>query len=116
MDAVSVLVIVALVAAIAMCAVAVFALFEAIATLRSARTFFDEMDGRLVPLIEKVDITVDAVNAELLRVDGIVTQFQEVADNVTTATHVVRDAANAPAGIANAVGTGVRRLVRDLKK
>ena len=113
---VSVLLVVLVVAAIAACAVAVFALYEAIVTLRAARAFITDVDSRLIPLLEKTDITVDAVNAELLRVDGIVTQFEDVADSVSTASHVVREAAHAPASLANALGARLRQFARDVRK
>lgn len=116
MDAVSVLVIVLVVAAIAVCAVAVFALIEAVSTLRSARCFFTDVEARLVPLLEKADITVDALNAELLRVDSIVTSLEEVSDTVTTATSAVREAAHAPSAALNAMGTRLRQWVRKAKK
>lgn len=96
MDTVSVLVIVLIVAAIAVCGVAVFALVELISTLRSTRVLADDLDSRLVPLLDKADVTVDAINAELLRVDAIVTSMEEVSETVTSATNAVRGAAQAP--------------------
>jgi hypothetical protein len=115
-DEVSVLVVVLVVAAIATCAMAVFALYEAIVTLRRSRAFLADADHRLFPLLDKADITIDAINAELLRVDTIVTQLEDVAEGVTTASHVVREAAHAPASVANALGSRLRRLARDFRK
>lgn len=116
MDAVSVLLIVLIVAAIAVCAVAVFALVELVPTLRSARRFFDDVESRLVPLLEKADVTVDALNAELMRVDNIVTSLEEVSDTVSTATTAVREAAHAPSAALNALGTRLRQWTRKVKK
>ncbi len=116
MDAVSVLLIVLIVAAIAVCAVAVFALRESITTLRSVRRFFDDSEARLIPLLEKADVSVDAINAELLRVDGIVTSLEEVSETVSSATTAVREAAHAPSAALNALGTRLRKMARTAKE
>jgi hypothetical protein len=65
-----------LVLASALCGVAIWALTEAVKTARSARLLADDMDTRLVPLLDKADVTVDAMNAELLRIDQIVTRVE----------------------------------------
>lgn len=100
--------IVLMIAAIAVCAVAVYALIEFIKTARSARLFAEESRVRIIPLLDKVDITVDAANAELLRIDGIVTQFEEVSSHVSSTTSAVKDAVHAPMDAVNAVSTGLR--------
>jgi len=56
-------------------------------TSESVRSLADETSSRLVPLAEKADVTVDALNAELLRVDLIVTRFEEVADRAASIAH-----------------------------
>lgn len=94
----SALLIVLAIVGIATCGVAIFVLVQTAQTLRSARRLFDDMDGRLVPLVEKIEVTVDAVNAELLRIDGIVTRFEDVSDAV-----------NAPFDAVNAVGSRLRQ-------
>ena len=101
--------IVALVAAIVVCVVAVFALIENVRTMRSARSFFEETSSRLEPLMEKADVTLDAVNAELIRVDGIVTTLEDVSDRVSDTTSVVHTAVNAPVEVANVMGSRLRQ-------
>lgn len=68
----------------------------------------EEVRERLVPLLDKADVTVDAVNAELLRIDAIVSQAEEVGDAVSTASGFIRSpvnsAANGIARIARALG------------
>lgn len=68
----------------------------------------EEVRGKLVPLLEKADVTVDAVNAELLRIDAIVSQAEEVGDAVSTASDFIRSpvssAAQGIARIARAFG------------
>ncbi len=109
MDAGNTLVIVLVAAGIVTCGVLVYALVEAVSTLRSVRRLADDLDGRLIPLMDKLDVTVDAVNAELLRIDGIVTRFEEVTDRVSSTTNAVHDVVNAPMEAVNAVGSRVRQ-------
>lgn len=111
MQASETLQIILIVAAIAACAAAVYALIEVAMTARSTRALADDGRVTLIPLIEKVDVTVDAINAELLRIDAIVTQFEEVSDRVNSTTHAVQDVVNAPLEAVTAVGTGVRGVV-----
>jgi ABC-type transporter Mla subunit MlaD len=96
--------------------VAVFALVENVKTMRVARTFFEETSANLQPLIEKADVTIDAVNAELLRVDGIVTTLEDVSDRVSDTTSVVHTAVNAPAEVANVMGVRLREAWRAARR
>ena len=58
---------------------------------------------------------MDAFNAELLRVDAIVTQFEEVSDRVESTSTTVQDVANAPVEIVTDVADRVRRAWRTRK-
>jgi hypothetical protein len=107
-DTLSYLLIFLVLAATALCAVAVWAFVELARTMRSTRSLADDLDERVVPLLDKLDVTVDAVNAEILRIDGIVTTFEEVSDRVSTTTAAVNDVVNAPMDAVNAVGTRLR--------
>lgn len=60
-------------------------------------TAVEDVRVRLVPLIEKADITVDAVNAELLRIDAIVSQAEEVGEAVSNASDFIRSPVNTAA-------------------
>lgn len=99
--------------AIAACGAGVYAAVELGRAAASTRRFAEETRERLVPLLEKADVTVDAINAELLRIDGIVTQFEEVGERVSSTTSAVHDVVNAPL---EAVGTGVRGVVSAWRK
>jgi len=68
-EPVSILAIVALIAATTLCGVGVWAAIEIARTAREVRGSVGQTTERIVPLLDKADITVDAVNAELLRVD-----------------------------------------------
>jgi uncharacterized protein YoxC len=109
----------ALMGALVVSAFAVYALLESIKTMRLMREFIDDTSARLNPLIDKADVTVDAVNAELLRVDGIVTTMEEVSDAVGETTRTVQMVTNAPREVANAMGPRLRsawRAARQARK
>lgn len=108
MDLVSVLLIVLLVAASALCATAIWALVDLVATSRSMRALSDESRQRLVPLLDKVDVTVDAVNAELLRIDLIVSRFEVVSERMAQTSETVSGIANAPERIVEDITARVR--------
>jgi hypothetical protein len=105
-----------LVLASALCGVAIWALTEAVKTARSARQLADDMDTRLVPLLDKADVTVDAMNAELLRIDQIVTRVEEVTDRVNSTSRTVQEVANAPGEIVNDLADRVRRAWKTRKQ
>jgi hypothetical protein len=114
-DTTTVLLSVLIVVASALCGVAMWALVEAVKTARSVRTLSDDLDARIVPLIEKLDVSVDAFNAELLRVDAIVTRFEEISDRVESTSRTVQDVANAPVEIVTDIADRVRRAWRTRK-
>jgi ABC-type transporter Mla subunit MlaD len=94
---------------IALAALGLYALAVLVRTLRELREAVADVRIRLVPLLEKVDVTVDAVNAELLRLDAIVTKAEEVGDAVSSAGEVIRSPLNSAA-------LGVARIIRSLSK
>lgn len=86
----------------------VWAFLEMAKSMRSVRRFSDEARERVMPLLEKADVTVDAVNAELLRIDAIVTRFEEAGERVSSASGTIHDIVNAPTEIVSGVATRVR--------
>jgi polyphosphate kinase len=46
----------------------------------SSAAALEDVRERAVPLLEKVVVTVDAVNAESLRIEGIVSRFEDVGE------------------------------------
>ena len=98
-----------LVVATAMCGVAIWALVEGVKTARSMRTLSEDLDVRVVPLLEKADVTIDALNVELLRIDALVTSAEEITDRVQSTSRTVQDVANAPAEIVTDIADRVRR-------
>lgn len=111
-----VLSVVALIAAIGACGVAIWALREVVVTARSLRKLTDTGNERLVPLLDKADVTIDAANAELLRIDAAITRFEEASVRVVAATGTLSDIVQAPAGIVTGVADKVRRAWKDRKR
>ena len=109
MPAVTMLLSVLVVVVALFCGVGIWALLEGVKTAKSVRVLADDLDARLVPLLDKADVTVDAFNAELLRVDAIVTRFEEISDRVETTSRTVQEVANAPVEIVTDFADRVRR-------
>jgi len=105
-----------LVVASAACGVGIWALIESVKTTRSIKVLADDLDARLVPLLDKADVTVDAMNAELLRIDQIVSRVEEVTDRVSDTSRAVQEVANAPAEIVNELAVRVRRAWKTRKQ
>jgi hypothetical protein len=110
--AIPLLAVIALAAAIALCGVGVWAAIEMARAARSTRQLTDDLDQRLVPLSEKLDVTVDAFNAELLRVDLIVDQLEGAVDRFTGTADTVREVVDAPIHLVNEVAERFRHGFR----
>lgn len=107
---------IALVAVVIASAVAVWSLVEVARAMRSLRALTDDSRERVVPLLEKVDVTVDAVNAELLRVDAIITRFEDASERVSSASGTITDIVNAPSELVSGVALKVRRAWRERRR
>lgn len=114
-DTATVFQIVLLAAAIAVCGFVIWAVRDLVATSRSTRKLVDDLDASLIPLLGKADVTVDALNAELLRIDEIVTRVEEVTDRVSSTSRTVQEVANAPAEIVNEIAGRVRNAFKSRK-
>ncbi len=112
----NVLLLVLLAAATAACLAAVWALREAVFTARSMRLLSDDLRERLVPLLDKADVTVDAANAELLRIDGAITRFEDAANRVGEASNTLSEIVQAPAEIVSGVADRVRHAWKHRKR
>jgi hypothetical protein len=93
----------------ALCVVGVWAAATAARAANSLKILADDLDARVVPLLEKADVTVDAINAELLRVDAIVSNIEEITDRVGSTSRTVQGVANAPAEIVTDLAERVRK-------
>jgi hypothetical protein len=91
------------------CALGIWAFIEGARSARSLRVLSDHLDASMMPLLEKADITIDALNAELLRVDAIVSRVEEVTERMDSTSRAVQGVANAPAEIVTDIADRVRR-------
>ena len=108
MEVVTVLLVILVITAIVTCLVGIWALREFAFASRSVRVLAEDTRVRIAPLLDKADITVDALNAELLRVDVLVTQFEDAARQVSGATATIQELANAPERIAGGIADRMR--------
>ncbi|MEI8335135.1 MAG: hypothetical protein WCH74_14965 [Chloroflexota bacterium] len=108
-----VLLIVLVLVAIAALSVTIWALVRAVDTMASVKQLADDTDRDLVPLMAKADATLDSVNAELSRVEGVVSQVREVTDSVVetkrAADRVVDEAAVGAVRIGRSIAEAWRK-------
>jgi len=116
LSTVTILLIVLLVAATVACGFAVWALVEMVKTARAGREFFDVTQRDLIPLMEKADVTVDAINAELYRIDGIITHFENAGERVEAASGTISGIVNTPAELVNEFAGRMRKAFSDRKR
>lgn len=100
---------VALVAATALCATGVWALIRIVHGIEPVTALAQHLDADLPPLIDKASVTIDALNAELLRIDMIVSRVEDVTDRVSSTSSTVSDIVNAPVGVVSDVADRVRK-------
>lgn len=77
-----------------------YALFKLGSTLKRVSSILSSVDSRMIPLLTRVETTLDEVNSELSKVDqitGSVAEMVKTAEHATTALH-------------NAVSTPLRKL------
>ena len=116
MEPVNLLVVILLVAATVMCGFVSWAAFE---LARAARRLNDSAavtTQRLVPLLEKSDVTVDAVNAELLRIDAIITQFEDASAKVSHASGTISGLVSNPGEAVSGMAGRVRRAWQERRR
>lgn len=85
-------------------------------TSRSLRALTDDTRERLVPILDKADITIDATNAELLRIDGAITRFEDASVRVSAASSTLSEIVQAPEKIVTGVADKMRRAWKDRKR
>ena len=105
-----------LLAAIALCVAGIWAAVRLAAAADSIKRLSEDLEERVPPLLDKADVSVDAVNAELLRVDLIVTQVEEVAERVSAASTAVHSIVNVPHEVVNELSERLRRTIHSARK
>jgi hypothetical protein len=109
MDIRDTLLLAVLAATLVLIGVAMWAFVELAKTARVTRDLSETVDSRLIPLIDKADASLDLLNAEMMRIDGIVTQVEEVSGRVTTTSEQVTDAVRAPLAFLVGFADSIRR-------
>lgn len=108
-------------------------LIELVRTVRSARTTIDNVQKQLEPtlahveqitneikpaiakvdpLMDRVSLTIDAANLEMMRVDQILEDVTAITDTASNAIEAVDNVANAPLELMNSVSTKVRKVLK----
>lgn len=101
------------------CAVsfALFMLALAMVTLKLARSLsitnriLDDIRHEAVPLLTKLQTTMDHVNEEMARVDGVLASVERVAGSVNAATKAAQKALTSPLARVLGLGVGARRAL-----
>ena len=98
-----------LIAAIAFAVMAVFTawlLYKLVQMLGITNKFLDEVRVETIPLMTKFQTTMDHVNTELDRVDGILTAVEGMSQKANAATKVVQEVVTSPIVKILGVGAG----------
>lgn len=74
-----------------------------------------ELRDSIVPIINKAEITVDALNAEMVRVDGIISSLEATTARVNDASEKVTGIVSAPAEIVSGVADRMLSMWREKK-
>ena len=98
-------------ALIVLASVAIWGIREIVGSARSVRRLSDELHTTLPGLIERADVTLIAVNAELVRVNGVVTQIEEVSDRVTSTTRAAQEMVGGPVAAVSGFAEGARKFL-----
>ncbi len=110
MDVAATLPVVLYAAAIVVVVLAGWGVIEVVRAARSARRLADELYSTVPGVIERADETLTAFNRELARMDGVVTQLEEVSDRVTSTTRAAQEIVEAPAAAMSGLANGARRF------
>lgn len=90
---------------------AVWGIRAVVDSARSVRRLSDELHETLPGLIERANVTLAALNAEIGRVNGIVTQLEDVSDRVTSTTRVAQEMVEGPVAAVTGLAEGARRFL-----
>lgn len=99
---------------IALAGVAIWGVREMVITARSVRALTDELNKTLPPLIERANVTLTSVDSELTRVNGVVSQIEEVSDRVQATSRAAAEMVEAPAAVVSGLAEGARRFLNVL--
>jgi methyl-accepting chemotaxis protein len=110
MDAQTVLLTALYVLLIVLAGTAIWGLREIVGTARSVRLLSDELGRTLPPLIEHADSTLNSVDLELGRINGVVSQIEEVSDRVSSTARSAQEIVGGPVAAVSGIAEGARRF------
>ena len=90
---------------------AAYALIKAAKTMERVDTVLADVDQEVVPLMKKVGVTLDGVNANLGNVDGITKDVADITDKIDSMANVIEGAVSRPARKAASFSAGVQTAV-----
>jgi uncharacterized protein YoxC len=108
-----------LIAAIAfalMAVVTVWLLVQLVRTMGIMNQLLDDVRVETVPLISKFQTTMDHVNTELERVDGVLTAVESMSQKANSATKVVQEVVTSPIVKVIGIGAGAGKAYSKFKK
>lgn len=108
-----------LIAALAFALIAVFmawVLYKLVQTLSISNNFLDEVRIETIPLMTRFQTTMDHVNLELERVDGILTAVEGMSEKANAATKVVQEVVTSPVVKVLGVGAGAGKAYSRWRK
>jgi methyl-accepting chemotaxis protein len=85
-------------------------IIEVVKAARSVRRLTDELYSTVPGVLERADETITVFNRELARMDGVVTQLEEVSDRVTSTTRAAQEIVEAPVAAVSGLASGARRF------
>lgn len=108
-----------LIAAIAFAVMSVLTawlLFQLIRTMGILNRFLDEVRVETIPLMTRFQSTMDHVNNELDRVDGVLTAVESMSQKANNATKVVQEVVTSPIVKAISISAGAGKAYNKWKK
>lgn len=91
-------------------------LYQLVRTMGIANQFLDDVRVETIPLIKRFQVTMDHVNTELERVDGILTAVEGISQKANSATKVVQEVVTSPIVKAIGIGAGAGKAFSKRKK
>ncbi len=93
-----------------------YALFQLGRLFNETRKEITNISRELVPLIHKLNESVDQVNKELERVDTVVAQVEELSEKVNTGVEVLKSVISSPLIKLASISAGVKKAIEVLMK
>jgi len=88
-------------------------LTEANKTLAEATETLADVRSSVLPIVDKAGVTVDAVNMELLRIDAIITSFENTSKKVEKTSDSISDFVNTPTDVVADLAGRVRTAIKE---